>query len=363
MSPAIDQPIGACRPGESLDLTRLGPYLSAALGVEGEVEVRQYPSGYSNLTYLLRIGDSEVVLRRPPIGSKPKTGHNMEREHGVLEAIHSVFPYCPKPLVYCADESVIGCPFYVMERIKGLIVRRTFPPELSISPGGVRSLFDRVVDVHVELHSIDYRAVGLEGFGKPEGYVERQVEGWSDRYRRARTPDVPDCEGIMTWLEENRPAESGAGCIIHNDFRLDNMVLDPDDPLQIIGVLDWEMATLGDPLMDLGASVAYWVERSDPPAFQALAMMPTNAEGAPSRAEVVSRYAAKSGLEIGDFTFYYCYGLFRLVGILQQIYYRSYHGQTEDPRFRKLNLGVATLVGAVEEVIRRAETGGQEWSS
>ena len=250
----IDRPV-AVRPGETLDVARLGPFLQNALDLEGEVEVLQYPSGFSNLTYMLKIGDTEIVLRRPPFGSKPKSGHDMKREHDVLAALHGSFPYCPKPLAFSDDESIIGSPFYVMEKIEGIIVRRDFPPGLSLSPDDVGALFDRVVDVHVELHSVDYRAVGLEDFGKPEGYVERQVAGWSDRYRRARTPDVPDCEGIMAWLEENRPPDSGPGCIVHNDFRLDNVVLDPDDPMRIVGVLDWEMATLGDPLMDLGASL------------------------------------------------------------------------------------------------------------
>jgi aminoglycoside phosphotransferase (APT) family kinase protein len=297
------------------------------------------------------VGDTEIVLRRPPFGSKPKSGHDMKREHDVLAALHGSFPYCPKPLLFSDDASIIGSPFYVMERIEGIIVRRDFPAALSPSPEKVGAIFDRVVDVHVELHSVDYRAIGLEDFGKPDGYVERQVAGWSGRYRRARTPDVPDCEGVMKWLEENRPADSGRGCIVHNDFRLDNLVLDPGDPRRIIGVLDWEMATLGDPLMDLGASLAYWVEQADPPGFQAMRMMPTNADGAPTRAEVVVRYAAKSGLEIGDFSFYYCYGLFRLAGIVQQIYYRSYHGQTEDPRFKNLNVWVSALAQAAENVV------------
>ena len=345
----IDKPI-AVRPGETLDLTRLGPFLQKALNLEGEVEVLQYPSGFSNLTYMLKVGDNEIVLRRPPFGSKPKSGHDMKREHDVQTALHGSFPYCPKPLAFSDDESILGSPFYVMEKIEGIIVRRDFPPGLSLSPGDVRALFDRVVDVHVELHSVDYRAVGLEDFGKPEGYVERQVAGWSDRYRRARTPDVPDCEGIMAWLEANRPPDSGPGCIVHNDFRLDNVVLDPTDPMRVVGVLDWEMATLGDPLMDLGASLAYWVEQGDPEGFQAMRMMPTNADGAPTRAEVVARYAAKSGLEVGDFSCYYCYGLFRLAGIVQQIYYRSYHGQTEDPRFRNLNLWVGGLAAAAQAV-------------
>ena len=351
MNNAIDQPTDV-RPGESLDVERLGPVLRDALGVEGEVEVLQFPSGFSNLTYLLRAGGTEIVLRRPPFGSKPKSGHDMKREHDVLAALQGAFPYCPKPLMYCDDETVIGSPFYVMERIQGIIVRRDLPSELSLSPEAIGSLFDRLIDVHVELHSIDFKAVGLEDFGRPEGYVERQVAGWSDRYRRARTPDVPDCENIMAWLERRRPVESGGGCIIHNDFRLDNVVLDAADPQKIIGVLDWEMATLGDPLMDLGASLAYWVEQGDPADFQAMRMVPTNTDGAPTRAEVVARYAATSGVEIDDFSFYYCFGLFRLAVIVQQIYYRSYHGQTEDPRFRNLNLWVGGLAAAAETVAK-----------
>jgi aminoglycoside phosphotransferase (APT) family kinase protein len=351
MNHTVDTPTEV-RPGEELDIERLGPFLRKELQTDGEVEVLQFPSGFSNLTYLLKIGEIEVVLRRPPFGSKPKTGHDMKREHDVLAALQPRFRYCPTPLVYCDDESVIGSPFYVMERLKGIIVRGDFPSGLDFRPSDIAALFDHLIDVHVELHSVDYRAVGLEEFGKPQGYVERQVRGWSDRYRRARTPDVPDCEGVMAWLDENRPAERGNGCVIHNDFRLDNVVLDLTDPQRIIGVLDWEMATIGDPLMDLGASLAYWVERDDPPAFQAMKMMPTNVDGAPTRGQIVTRYAEKSGLEIEDFSFYYCYGLFRLAVIVQQIYYRSYHGQTEDPRFRSLNLWVSALAKAAQRVTK-----------
>jgi aminoglycoside phosphotransferase (APT) family kinase protein len=349
MKDTVDRPVGV-RSGEALDVTRLSPYLNQRLGLEGNVEVLQFPSGFSNLTYMLRLGEDEIVLRRPPFGSKPKSGHDMKREHDVLAALRGRFPYCPKPLLYCDDESIIGSPFYVMERLEGVIVRRDFPPELAMSPEGVRTLFNHLVDVHVELHAIDYREIGLEDFGDPKGYVERQVQGWSDRYRRARTPDVPDCENVMMWLEKNRPPECGRGCIVHNDFRLDNVVLDPEVPLRIIGVLDWEMATLGDPLMDLGASLAYWVERDDPPAFQAMRMMPTNVPGAPTRDEIVARYASRSGLEVDNYSFYYCFGLFRLAGIAQQIYFRSYHGQTEDPRFKNLNLWVGVLAAAAEAI-------------
>jgi aminoglycoside phosphotransferase (APT) family kinase protein len=352
MSDVIDRPVEV-RSGESLDTERLGPYLRDALGLDGQLEVLQYPSGFSNLTYMLCIGDSKIVLRRPPFGSKPKSGHDMGREHDVLAALHGSFPYCPKPLHFCDDPSIVGSPFYVMDRLEGIIVRRDFPTGLSLSSEDVGAIFDRVIGVHAELHAVDYRAVGLEDFGKPEGYVERQIAGWSKRYRRARTPDVPDCEGVMAWLEQNRPSECGRGCIVHNDFRLDNVVLDPNEPRRIIGVLDWEMATIGDPLMDLGASLAYWVEKSDPPPLQAMRMMPTNVDGAPTRQEVVAAYAAESGHEIGDFGFYYCYGLFRLAGIVQQIYYRSYHGQTEDPRFKNLNLWVGVLAKAAETVTGR----------
>ena len=350
MNDVIDRPIEV-RPGETLDVSRLVPYLRETLDFEGEVEVLQYPSGFSNLTYMLRLGDREIVLRRPPFGSKPKTGHDMKREHDVLAALQGAYPYCPKPLLFCDDETIIGSPFYVMERLEGIIVRRDFPAELSLTNEGARTLFDRVVDVHAELHAIDPQAVGLEDFGQPGGYIERQIGGWSERYRRARTPDVPDCENIMAWLENNRPVDSGRGCIIHNDFRLDNVVLDPVDPQRIVGVLDWEMATLGDPLMDLGASLAYWVEKDDPPAIQAMRMMPTTADGAPTRTEVVARYSRMSGHEVDDFSFYYCYGLFRLAGIVQQIYFRSYHGQTEDPRFKNLNLWVSVLAEAAERLI------------
>ena len=306
----IDRPVDV-RPGEALDVTRLGPYLRDTLNLEGEVEVLQYPSGFSNLTYMLRVGDTELVLRRPPFGSKPKSGHDMKREHDVLAALHGSFPYCPKPLAYCERRGDYRQPLLRHGTDRGHHRQTRLSARDVALTRRRQSPLRTVVDVHVELHSVDYRAVGLEDFGKPEGYVERQVAGWSDRYRRARTPDVPDCEGIMAWLEENRPPDSGPGCIIHNDFRLDNLVLDPADPMRIVGVLDWEMATLGDPLMDLGASLAYWVEQGDPRGFQAMRMMPTNADGAPTRAEVVARYAAKSGLEVRDFSFYYCYGLFR----------------------------------------------------
>jgi aminoglycoside phosphotransferase (APT) family kinase protein len=354
--PPIDQP-ATVRKGEELDVIRLAPYLKESIAdLDGELVVLQFPSGHSNLTYLLRFGDRELVLRRPPFGSKPKTGHDMEREHDILLALHDVFPYCPKPLLLCDDETILGCPFFVMERVAGIIIRRDIPADLEMSPAAVARLFAHLVDVFVELHAIDHISVGLTGIGKPDGYVARQIRGWSERYRRARTPDVPDCESVMTWLAANTPPESERVSVIHNDFRLDNVVLDPEDPLRIVGVLDWEMATVGDPLMDLGATLAYWIERDDPPEAHILRMMPTHVNGAPTRRQMIDMYSERAGLDVGSFDFYYCYGLFRLAVIAQQIYYRSYHGQTKDPRFNVFNQAVLALESAARRVID-----GGEW--
>jgi aminoglycoside phosphotransferase (APT) family kinase protein len=279
----------------------------------------------------------------------------MKREYTILRALHGSFPYCPEPLAYTEDESILGCPFYVMERLSGVIVRRNFPPGMQLPADDTRLLFDRLVDVQAELHTLDYRSLGLGEFGRPEGYVERQVLGWSARYRRARTRDVPDFEDVMTWLAEKMPPSSGRAGIIHNDYRLDNVVLDPHDPLRIIGVLDWEMATIGDPLMDLGETLAYWVEPDDPPERQATRMTPTTAAGAPTRTEVVERYASKTGLDVDSLDFYYCFGLFRLAVISQQIYYRYYKGQSHDLRFGMFGHSVSGFERSCLDIIQRSD--------
>ena len=344
------------RTGEELDASRLLPFLREAIpGLEGELEILQFPSGFSNLTYLVTCGDREMVIRRPPFGSKPKSGHDMKREFTILSALQDSFPYCPAPLLYSDDTSILGAPFFVMERLRGTIIRRSLPPGLEMSPPQIRALFDRLIDVFVELHSLDPDSVGLSEFGRAAGYVERQIEGWSRRFRRARTPDVPDFESVMAWLAEKMPAAGERGRVIHNDFRLDNVVLDPNDHSRIIGVLDWEMATIGDPLMDLGASLAYWIQADDPRELLSMRLMPTHLEGAPTRAEVVERYAERSGLDVGAFDFYYCYGLFRLAGIGQQIYYRFYNGQTRDPRMGIFGHATALLERAALGVIERSD--------
>lgn len=327
------------REGEELDVHKVGEFLKDSIpGLSGDLVVEQFPSGFSNLTYLIRVGHREMVLRRPPFGRKAKSAHDMGREFKILSALDGVYPYTPRPLLYTEDAGVMGCPFYVMERIPGIILRREMPKGLDFTPGQGRALCYKLMDVLCELHAIDYKAVGLHDFGKPEGYVRRQVEGWSERYRQARTPDAPTFEGFMTWLAERIPGESSRYSVIHNDYKFDNVVLSLQDPLEIVGVLDWEMATVGDPLMDLGCSLAYWVHPCDSPGVQAASMMVTRMPGLLTRQEMVERYALTSGLALTmeDFEFYYCFGIFRVAVILQQIYYRYYHGQTRDKRFAML---------------------------
>jgi aminoglycoside phosphotransferase (APT) family kinase protein len=256
----------------------------------------------------------------------------MGREFRVLSRLNDVFPYCPRPLAYCDDPAVLGEPFYLMERIEGIVLRRDPPDGLSLDSSAARSLCRNLIDVHLELHGIDVDAVGLGDLGKPQGYVSRQVDGWSHRYRNARTEDVPDNETLMTWLAEHQPSDTERGTIIHNDYKFDNVVLRPQD-LRIIGVLDWEMATLGDPLMDLGCSLAYWIQADDPQEMQQLRMMPTQLPGMMTRRELVDYYSDRSGTAAGDFHFYYAFGLFRLAVIVQQIYFRFVRGQTRDKRF------------------------------
>ena len=340
------------REGDELDLRRVESFLKENIpGPTGDLRLDQFPSGYSNLTYLVRSGERELVLRRPPPGKKAKTAHDMLREYRILKALKPVFPYVPTPLAYCDDLSIIGSPFYVMERIKGLILRKDLPEGLQLRAADASRLCENLIGVLCELHGLDYRAVGLEGFGKPQGYVRRQVEGWSNRYRDARTEDAPDYETVMRWLHDHMPADSDQPAVIHNDFKFDNVVLDPQNPLQIIGVLDWEMATIGDPLMDLGGSLGYWVDRDDPQNMHLIRTLPTTAEGMLTRRELVELYLTKTGRRIECFDFYLCFGFFRLAVIAQQIYYRYYHGQARDERFKMLIVAVQVLEEAALRVM------------
>lgn len=347
----LDQPV-QIREGEDLDRKQLETYLFDVIpGITPPLTILQFSKGHSNLTYMISAGRREMVLRRPPFGAKAKTAHDMKREYRILTALNPHWKYTPKPLAYCDDESVMGCPFYIMERINGVILRKDLPQGLNLSPQQVKRLFERLAEVQYELHSLDYQRVGLDDLGKPQGYAARQVRGWSERYRNARTPDAPQFEEVMEWLADNMPPESFRPGIIHNDFKFDNVVLDSNDPLNIIGVLDWEMATIGDPLMDLGCTLGYWVEAHDPPETHLMRTLPTNAPGALTRKEMIAYYAQISGQRIDNFDFYHCFGLFRLAVIAQQIYYRYYHGQTKDERFKTLIFGVHILEKSARRII------------
>lgn len=322
------------REGEELDAVAIDRYLKTHIdGLEGSPVVSQFPGGASNLTYLIEYPSREFVLRRPPFGKKAKSAHDMGREYRILSQLNAGFPYCPKAYVNCTDPEVIGCDFYVMERLKGVILRSSLPPELNLNADQTRQLCKSFIDKMVELHQVDYNACGLADLGKPEGYVERQISGWIDRYEKALTPDAPTWEPVKAWLRAKMPADHPRPGIIHNDYRFDNVILDAENPMQIIGVLDWEMATIGDPLMDLGNTLAYWIEATDPAPVQLMRRQPSNAPGMLTRQEFVAYYAERAGITIDCIDFYYTYGLFRLAGIVQQIYYRYYHGQTKDQRF------------------------------
>ncbi len=332
------------REGEEIDVPAMGEYLRTQIpDLSGEIEISQFPSGFSNLTYQIRAGERDMVLRRPPIGAKVDKGHDMEREFNVLKALHPVFPRCPRPLAYCDDTDVIGAPFFVMEKLSGIILRKDLPRGLDLSEAQARTVCENLTDTLVEIHSIDMDASGLAAIGKPNGYVQRQVTGWSGRYRKARTEDAPDCEALMAWLADNMPPDTDRPVMVHNDYKMDNLVLDPGQPEKITGILDWEMATYGDPLMDLGNSLAYWVQADDPEEMQMMRTMPTNLPGALTRQGIIDRYGEKTGRDVGDFDYYYCFGLFRLAVIAQQIYNRYFHGLTQNKRFAMLIFGVHAL--------------------
>src|SRR5664280_2437354 len=300
---------------ELFDLTALCRFLAGvepAFADPAGVTLQPFSGGVSNLTALLRSGDRKLVVRRAPPGKKAATAHDMVREARVLTAVRPHFPLVPRVITVGEDPVILGTPFFVMEFLEGRTIGRDLPEP--VSPRQARTLCERLVDLHADLHGIDLESTGLASLGRAEGYVKRQIEGWAKRYRAARTDDVPRCERIIAWLEEQMPAEAGA-CLVHNDFKFDNVVVAPDDVTRIVGILDWEMATVGDPLMDLGASLAYWVQRDDPTTLQAIRTQPTTVPGMMTRSEVVAHYAARTGREIADVTYYYVYGLLRLAAI------------------------------------------------
>jgi aminoglycoside phosphotransferase (APT) family kinase protein len=334
------------RPGEELDLTKLEPFLRMHFPEEGgALTVRQFPSGHSNLTYSLHLGSKELVLRRPPFGSKVKSAHDMGREFRVLSKLHAAYPPAPKVLVYCEDDSVLGAPFYVMEPVRGIILRRELPAGLNLSTATAKQLSEAFVDNLAQLHSLDYAAVGLADLGKPQGYLERQVRGWIERYAGSQTHDLPEVERISAWMKANMPAASDAA-LIHNDYKYDNVVLDPHEITRIIGVLDWEMCTIGDPLTDLGTALAYWVDANDSEELQKIRWGPTNAQGSLTRVQLAERYARTTGRDISNMAFYLAFARFKIAVIVQQIYYRYHQGLTKDERFATMPVRIKDIFQA-----------------
>jgi aminoglycoside phosphotransferase (APT) family kinase protein len=335
----------AVRAGEELNVAQLQPFLQAHFGYEGPLSIEQFPSGHSNLTYLLRMGTREVVLRRPPYGNKVPSAHDMAREYRVLSRLHTAYPLAPKALLYCDDLSILNSPFYVMEPIRGMIVRRDPPPGVPFPPETARRLSEAFIDNLARLHSLDYAAIGLSDLGKPQGYLERQVKGWIERYHNSKTHDLPEVGFISAWLNQRMPV-SHSPSLIHNDYKYDNVVLDPADATKIVGVLDWEMCTLGDPLTDLGTALAYWTDPQDPEEFQAIRSVPTTLPGTLTRAQLADRYSAVTGRDTGDTVFYLVFARFKVAVIIQQIYFRYAQGLTRDERFAQMPTRIRALLRA-----------------
>jgi aminoglycoside phosphotransferase (APT) family kinase protein len=342
---AFSDQAGMVRAGEDLDIARLQPFLQERLGDTGPITVEQFPGGHSNLTYLLRLGDRELVLRRPPFGSKVRSAHDMAREFRVLSKLHTAYPLAPRALLYCDDPSILNAPFYLMEPIRGLIIRRDPPPGVPFPPETTRRLSEVFIDNLARLHGLDYAAVGLADLGKPQGYLERQVKGWIERYHNSKTHDLPEVDRISPWLLARMPATHGSA-LIHNDYKYDNLVLDPNDATKIVGVLDWEMCTIGDPLTDVGTALAYWTDPQDPEDFQEIRSAPTTLPGTLARAQLVERYAAATSRDPGDMIFYLAFARFKVAVIIQQIYYRYAQGLTQDERFAVLPKRIHALMRA-----------------
>jgi aminoglycoside phosphotransferase (APT) family kinase protein len=348
------------REEDAFDVAAVATWLrerrSDETGLDGVPVVQQFAGGASNLTYLLRYPSRDLILRRPPNGAKAKSAHDMSREFTIQSQLKPVFDPVPDMVAFCDDPTVIGSDFYVMQRLEGTILRRDLPDGLELSESDARQLCANFVDVLVELHGVDPAKAGLDKLGKGAGYVARQVSGWSDRFRKARTDNVGDYERVMQWLQDNQP-EDVATCVIHNDFRLDNVVLAPDQPLSILGVLDWEMATLGDPLMDLSGALAYWIQDDDDEFFSGFRRQPTHLPGMFTRAEMVNYYTTKTGMSVTPerWTFYEVFGLFRLAVIAQQIYYRYHEGQTHNEAYARFLPITQYLEGRCQRLIDGAQ--------
>jgi aminoglycoside phosphotransferase (APT) family kinase protein len=348
------------RAGEQLDWTRLAAWLRERLpacGVPGldvtrEPAVAQFPGGHSNLTYLLRFGDAEIVVRRPPLGPVAPTAHDMAREFRWLSAMHGVFPLAPRPYLLCEELDVIGAVFYAMERRRGTVVRAEEPAALA-HPGARRRLSEALIDTLADLHAIDVAANGLSALGKPAGFVERQVRGWSERWHRSKTTPLAEMDALAEWLRDHLPGDPPKPSVVHGDFKLDNVMLDPDDVGRIVAIFDWEMSALGDPLVDLGIVLTYWSPTAPPEQRDALTTV-TDRPGYFTRDEIIERYAAQSGRDLSGIRYYEIFAVFKIAVVIQQIYYRYVQGQTTDARFATFGARVQYMAGHAAHLAEHA---------
>ncbi len=351
MFPQKKQDVIDVRPDEMFDENIVAEFLRDKLkGADLPMSVQQFGGGAANLTYLLTFGDTyEYVLRRPPLGPVAPSAHDMAREYKVLSVLHQVFPYAPPAFVFSDDERIVGAPFFVMERRQGTIVRRTLPDHYAQLPSAPKELSEALVDALAEFHAVDYTALGLTDLGKPDGFIERQIDGWYRRWHKSKQDDNPNMETVYLWLKDNLP-RSMASTLVHNDYKLDNTMFADDDPSKMIAIFDWDMCTLGDPLSDVGALLTYWTQVDDPPLVQLTTTMPVGDNEFLTRAELVQRYAEKSGRDVSEISFYHALGVFRLTVIAQQIYIRYVRGQTKDERFAGLGQVVEVLAHTAQSV-------------
>ena len=307
-------------------------------GSDQPLAIAQFGGGHANLTYLLRYGAQEYVLRRPPLGPVAATAHDMGREYRVLSVLYRVYPLAPRAYLYCDDAAIIGAPFFVMERRRGIVVRRVIPPEFGGGKDATvnRRISEVLIDALADLHDVDYRSIGLETLGKPDGFLRRQIDGWAARYERAKTREVKLVDDLVAWLRARQPA-SPPPTLLHNDWRLDNMMLDSTDAGRVEAVFDWDMCTLGDPLCDLGTLLASWMEQGEGLSGASAGTMPSNVPGFLTRRDAVERYGARRGVDVSAVPYYYVFGLFKIGVVLQQIYHRYHVGQTKDARFANLD--------------------------
>ncbi|MGN6185653.1 MAG: phosphotransferase family protein [Thermoanaerobaculia bacterium] len=328
------------RASEQLDWDKLAEYLRRELHVHGEMKVSQFPGGHSNLTYDLAFDDLEVVLRRPPFGPVPPRAHDMARECRVLGAVHPHFALAPKPYLLCEDTSIIGSVFYVMERRRGIVIRSDEPAPIKGNVSLRREISASMIDTLAELHAIDVAAHGLDALGKPQGFVARQIKGWTERWHGSKTSDVADMEWLASWLDERIPNDPPRATLVHGDYKLDNVMLSFEEPSTLIGVFDWEMSAIGDPLVDLGILLCYWIHAvGNDDAIPSV----TTRDGWFTRDEILARYASRANADLSNIALYEVFAVFKLAVVIQQIYARFVRGQTDDPRFESLGARVTQL--------------------